>query len=195
VLTKLNNFIINCSASWWKFLLLVAGQVGTMGIMMGWINREFPAASGGNLPFDMQNDLTVEQIFSQLESYTDKAFDLYAAFQLVDYFFPLFAGLVLATICAFGLRHTSDKFYQIAKHRNLFLLVLIPTLFDWTENLNLLCVIISWPTQIELTAQLAVLAKQGKLAFMNVSFALTGILLITGIFGWVKSKVQRHQAN
>ncbi|MCP4000969.1 MAG: hypothetical protein GY727_08655, partial [Gammaproteobacteria bacterium] len=71
-----------------------------------------------------------------------------------------------------------------------FLLLLIPSLFDWAENLNLLCVIISWPNKIELSAQLAVLAKQGKLAFMNVSFALTGILFITGLFGWIKSKVR-----
>ncbi|MCP4089588.1 MAG: hypothetical protein GY746_07325 [Gammaproteobacteria bacterium] len=190
MLTKLNNFIINCSTSWWKFLLLIAGQASTMGIMMGWINQKFPAASGGNLPFDMQNNLTVNQIFSQLENYTDKAFELYTVFQITDYFFPLFAGLVLATICAFSLRHTSESLYQIAKNRNLFLLLLIPSLFDWAENLNLLCVIISWPNKIELSAQLAVLAKQGKLAFMNVSFALTGILFITGLFGWIKSKVR-----
>ena len=183
-----NDFIIACSKSWWKFLLLVAGQIVTMGIMMGWINREFPAVSDGNVPFDMQNNLTVEQIFTQLESYTDRAFDLYAIFQAVDYVFPVVAGLVLATVCAFGLRNTSTGLYAIADKRNLFLLILIPAVFDWSENLNLLCVIIAWPEQIELAARMAVLSKQGKLASMNIGFAITGLLLITGLIGWVRKK-------
>ena len=183
-----NDFIIACSKSWWKFLLLVAGQIVTMGIMMGWINRDFPAVSDGNVPFDMQNNLTVEQIFTQLESYTDRAFDLYAIFQAVDYVFPVVAGLVLATVCAFGLRNTSAGLYAIADKRNLFLLILIPAVFDWSENLNLLCVIIAWPEQIELAARMAVLSKQGKLASMNIGFAITGLLLITGLIGWLRKK-------
>ena len=191
MLSPFNNFIIDCSKSWWKFALLVAGQAATMGIMMGWINAEFPSVSGGNLPFDMQNELTVPQIFTQLENYSERAFDLYTVFQIADYFFPVFAGLVLATICAFGLRHTSGKYYQLADQKNLFLLILLPAAFDWAENLSLLCVITAWPTQVDLTAQLAVLSKQGKLAFMNVSFAMTGVLLVTGVFGWAKSKLAR----
>jgi hypothetical protein len=183
-----NDFIIACSKSWWKFLLLVAGQIVTMGIMMGWINREFPTVSDGNVPFDMQNNLTVEQIFTQLESYTDRAFDLYAIFQAVDYVFPVVAGLVLATVCAFGLRNTSARLYAVADKRNLFLLILIPAVFDWSENLNLLCVIIAWPEQIEVAARMAVLSKQGKLASMNIGFAITGVLLITGVTGWVRKK-------
>lgn len=194
MLTKLNSFIIDISTSWWKFLLVLATQVLTMRIMMGWINPQFPDVSGGHLPFDMQNDLTVEQIFGQLETYTDRAFELYTIFQAVDYIFPLAAGLVLATICAFGLRNTSEKYYAIAKEKNLFLLILIATVFDWLENLNLLCVVIGWPEQINLAAQLAVIAKQGKLASMNFSFAVTGILLLTGTFGWARQRLRREPA-
>ncbi|MGI9290374.1 MAG: hypothetical protein ACR2QG_03745 [Gammaproteobacteria bacterium] len=192
MLTKLNRFIINASISWKMFLLVVAGQAATMGVMMGYVNQQFPAESGGNLPFDMQNDLTVEQIFSQLESYTDKAFELYTIFQIADYVFPVVAGLVLAIICAFGLRNTSEKFYTVAIEKNLFIYILIPTLFDWLENLSLLCVVVGWPEKMSNAATIAVIAKQGKLGTLNISFAVAGILLITGLIGWTRNQTRKR---
>jgi hypothetical protein len=187
MLTKLNSFIINCSQSWWKFLLLLAGQAGTMQVLNG-VTREFPAATNGDIPFDMQNSLKPDEIFTQLAGYTDEAFDLYMLFQAVDFFFPLFAGLMLATVCTFALRNVSDKFYALAAAKNLFVLLLIPTLFDWLENINLLWAVLAWPEQINAAANLAVMAKLGKLSTMGVSFLLTGGLLITAAVMWLGRK-------
>ncbi len=188
MLAKLNSFIVNCSTSWWKFLLLFAGQIGTMQVLTR-ITDQFPAATNGDVPFDMQNSLSPADIYIQLEGYTDQAFDLYMVFQAVDFFFPLFAGLTLATVCAFALRHVSDKLYNIATAKKLFVLLLIPTLFDWLENINLLWVVLAWPDQVSLAANMAVLAKMGKLSTMAVAFLLIFALLIAAAIQWLRHKL------
>ncbi len=190
MLAKINRFIINCSQSWWKFLLIFIGQFGTMQVLTR-ITKEFPLVTAGDVPFDMQNTLQPGQIFSQLEGYTDRAFDLYRTFQAVDYLFPLFAGLLLATVCAFSLRMASPRYYATAVNKNLFVLLLIPTVFDWLENLSLLRVITAWPQQAELAASLAVVAKMAKLGSMGVAFLATLILLLWGTYGWIRSRTHR----
>jgi hypothetical protein len=154
------------------------------------ITEEFPGATAGDVPFDMQNTLHSGQIFSQLEGYTDRAFDLYMRFQAVDYFFPLFAGLLLATICAFSLRMASPRLYAVAAEKNLFVLLLIPTVFDWLENLSLLYVVNAWPNQAEIAANLAVAAKMVKLGSTGTAFLVTLVLLLWGTSQWIRRRVQ-----
>lgn len=187
-LHKLNLFIVRCSESWWQFLLIFVGFNATMfGLQR--ITGEFPALTAGHIPFDMQNNLTAEQIFVQLESYTDRAFELYMAFQAIDYLFPVVAGLMLATVCAFALRTASPKWYATAVNKNLFLLLLIPTAFDFTENLSLLRVVTHWPEHAELAASFAVAAKMGKLSTMNVAFAVTAALLLWALVAWLRRRL------
>ena len=193
MLGKLNGFIISCSQSWWKFLLIFLGQTGSLQLLAR-ITRQFPAVAAGAEPSDMQNELTDGQIFTQLEGYTAEAFDLYAQFQLIDYFFPLFAGLLLATVCAFSLRIAAPRLYATAEQNNLFLLLLVPTLFDWLENISLLRVVTAWPEQAQLAANFAVWAKMGKLSTMSVAFAVTGALLLAAATSWARNRWQTRSA-
>jgi hypothetical protein len=188
----INQFIITCSQSWWKFLLIFLGQVGTMQVLMR-ITGEFPSVTAGDVPFDMQNTLKPEQIFVQLEGYTERAFDLYMIFQATDYLFPLFAGLLLATVCAFSLRHLAPAFYTTAVARNLFVLLLIPTAFDWLENINLLWAVTAWPEPAHVAANLAVAAKMGKLTTMGIAFLITGVLLIGAAGNWLIQRIRGSQ--
>ncbi len=187
MLTALNRFIMDCSQSWWKVLLLFAGQTATMQVLMA-IEARFPAITNGDVPFDMQNSLRPEQVFEQLAGYTEQAFSDYHLFQLVDFAFPLLAGLFLASVCAFALRHAIPGWYKIAAAKNLFVLILLATVFDYLENLNFLWVIISWPEKAELAAQLGVLAKQGKLTCMMTGFTLTGLFLLIALLRWIGRK-------
>jgi len=189
MLSGINRFIIACSQSWWKFLLIFIGQFGTMRILTS-ITEEFPLVTAGDVPFDMQNTLQSGQIFSQLEGYTDRAFDLYMRFQAVDYFFPLFAGLLLATICAFSLRMASPRLYAVASQRNLFVLLLIPTVFDWLENLSLLYVVNAWPSQADLAANFAVAAKMAKLGSTGIAMLVTLALLLWGTSQWLSRRLR-----
>ena len=130
-----NNLIVSCSKSWWKFLLVLGGQIGTISVLNN-ITEGFPAISGGHKPFDMQNSLQAHEIFLQLATYTPEAFSQYSLFQMVDYVFPVFGGLVLACAVAFALRHASPILYQRALDTRVLFLLLIPTIFDWLENIN-----------------------------------------------------------
>jgi len=189
MLGKINQFIVACSQSWWKFLLIFLGQTGTMQVLMR-ITEEFPSATAGDVPFDMQNTLKPDEIFTQLEGYSERAFDLYMVFQATDYFFPLFGGLLLATICAFSLRHLSADYYSAAVARNLFVLLLIPAVFDWLENINLLWAVLAWPEPALAAANLAVAAKMGKLATMGIGFLLTSVLLLGAAGNWIMQRVR-----
>jgi hypothetical protein len=177
MLRKLNDFIIDCSKSWWKFLLLFAGQIGTISVL-NMITVRFPAVTDNHIPFDMQNTLSSADIFQQLESYTPEAFTLYGWFQAVDYVFPVFAGLVLAVAGAFGLRHALPDLYTGVVNKGLLSLFMLPAVFDWSENLNLLWVITAWPNQATTAASLAVASKMAKLSSMVLVFAVVGLLLL-----------------
>jgi hypothetical protein len=194
MLSFINTFIIDCSRSWWKFLLLFIGQAGTMATLNN-ITAQFPAVSGGNIPFDMQNNLSAADIFTQLEGYTERAFDLYMIFQAVDYLFPVVAGLLLATVCAFALRTASAKYFAAAAQKNLFVLLLVPSAFDWLENINLLWVVTAWPDQAQLAANLAVAAKIGKLSTMTLAFIVTTGLLMWAVGAWLGRRFRSGAAN
>lgn len=183
----INRFIVDCSQSWWKVLLLFAGQTATMQVLTA-ITERFPEHANGAIPFDMQHTLTAGQVFEQLAGYTEHAFSDYLLFQAVDFVFPLLAGLFLASMCAFGLRHAAPRWYEYANSRNLFTLLLLATLFDYLENLNFLWVTGAWPEQATLAAQLGVLAKKCKLLFMGLAFALTGLSLLGAAARWAGRK-------
>ena len=193
MLSTINRFIIACSHSWWKFLIIVAGQIGTMTVLQR-ITTDFPDAAGGAVPFDMQNSLTPKMIFEQLAGYTDEAYRLYYVFTAVDYFFPLFAGLMLATVTAFALRHASERGYRIALEKNLFVLLLVPTALDWMENLMLITAIQAWPAQLNVVAVLAVAAKWGKLGSLVVAFALSFGLLVAATGRFIAAQVGKMRS-
>jgi hypothetical protein len=194
MLNQLHELIIECSGKWWKFLLAVIVQVGAL-LMLQRISSDFPEVSGGSPPFDMQNTLQPDQIFEQLTTYTQQAFDLYTVFQVIDFIFPLAASLVIASACAFLLRNISAKIYQKIYSRKLFLLLLVPAGFDYLENIFLFWTVRSWPEQADLAATLAVAAKLGKLGTMTAAFALTGILVVMASLAWVLRRIRTYRSS
>ena len=186
--TAINRFIVNCSHSWFKFLLIVLAFGGTMFGLQN-ITAAFPDVTNGDVPFDMQNDLQPDEVFTQLAGYSEQAFSLYAQFQVIAYFFPIAAGLMLAVICAFALRVASPARYSQANNKNLFILLLIPTVFDWLENIFLLWAVSAWPNQATQAATLAVAAKMGKLGTMQIAFAVTGALLLWALIAWLRRRL------
>ncbi len=187
MLASINRFIDSCSRTWWKVLLLFTGQFATMQAL-NVITTGFPDISDGNTPFDMQNSLTVAQVFDQLGGWSEQAFTNYYIFQAVDFAFPVFAGLFLAAVFAFALRNAVPGWYEIALRNRLLPLILLATVFDYLENINFLWVVSAWPEQAALAAQLGVLAKMGKLTCMGVGFALTAIFLLVALVRWIGRK-------
>ena len=187
MLSALNNLIVSCSKSWLKVLLLFVVQTATLFALQG-ITDRFPSLTNGDVPFDMQNDLTPAQLFEQLAGWTDAAFSSYYAFQAIDFLFPLAAGLFLASLCAFGLRHAIPSWYSVAVAKNLFVLMLLATLFDYLENVHMLWAVTAWPEQVDIAAQLAVASKKAKLASLYLSFGATGVFLLLALIRWIGLK-------
>lgn len=177
----LNNLILFCSRNAWLFLLTTGITFGCLFAAFFPMGVAFAELTGGEQMFDFQNTLTVEQIFAQLPNYTPGATQLYYAFSFVDYFFPFFAGLFLAALAAFGLRHFSPGAYDWVTVRNLWPLLMIGTAFDWAENCFALTVISQYPQEAQTAAALLVLAKQGKLASILVAQFLGWSLLVLGL--------------
>ncbi|MBS93450.1 MAG: hypothetical protein QF789_05425 [Gammaproteobacteria bacterium] len=184
MLARLNSLIVECSSTWWKFLIIFLVQMGSLQILQR-ISNEFPAVSGGVSPFDMQNALTPSEIFQQLENYTAQAFDLYVIFQAVDFVFPFFASLMIASLSAFAMRHCSTNLYEVFVTRKLFVLLMVPAIFDYLENINLLWAVNAWPEQVQIAANLAVTAKMGKLATMMMAFIISILLLLGAAGVWI----------
>lgn len=190
MLNKLHDFVIQCSLSWWKTLLIIAGFGLTFWQLQA-VTGRFGLISGGHTPFDMQNSLTVEQVFEQLATWTDAAFNDYIWFQFVDFFFPAFGGLMLATLCAFAVRNLSTRYYDIGVRRNVFLIFFIPTLFDWLENIGFLLVLNAWPEAADSAAMLGVTAKKFKLATLFTTQPVALVLLLIALLKLAWQRVRR----
>jgi hypothetical protein len=185
---SLNQLVIRVSQSGWLFIFSAIFAFGSLGFVFFNINDVFEVMVSAQM-FDFQNDLTVEMIYKQLPNYSYAARKLYYAFLFVDFFFPFFAGLVLAAVAAFALRHFSTAWYEAVDSRNLFAVMFIGTFFDWFENIFALIVVTRYPEELTFVATMLVLAKTGKLASIVVMQGLTAILLVLAVLKWVGDKI------
>jgi len=183
----INQKLIDWSQSWKVFLLVVLGQAVTLSALLN-ISQKM-ADINGLQAFDMQNALSVQQIFTQLPQYTSESFNLYYLFQAVDYVFPVVAGLVLAIASVFLMRYSLPGIYSRFASLKLFPLLMLGTLFDFLENIFLLSVILAYPNELESVATLAIIAKKCKLTMIMVSGGITSLLTILGIITLVRKKM------
>ena len=174
---RLNRLILRISVSGWWFAGTALLAFASLSALKR-IGAGFPAVAGGAQPFDLQNGLTADQILQQLAGYTDQARQTYLVFTSIDYVFPFAAGLFLAALGAFGLRHGFPGVYAEAARRNLFPLFLAGTLFDWCENIASLTAIMSYPDTSAALAGAVVLAKGLKLVLVSTTQGLAVLLLL-----------------
>ena len=168
MLGRLQELILRISRTWWLYLIVLALFIGSLRAITR-IGDLFPTYAGGAAPFDLQNDLRIDQVYAQLAGYTPQARELYYAFTLIDYAFPFFAGLFITATVAFALRNSLPRLYEALVTRKLLLLLMVATAFDWLENVTALSTIVLYPTEVSWLPTLLVVAKKGKLATLVVS--------------------------
>ena len=178
-----NDLVIRVSQSafWWVMSAVFA--FGSLYFVFFNLGVPFERIVGSPM-FDFQNQLTVEQIFEQLPNYDEDATAIYHAFLFVDFYFPFFAGLVVAAAGAFAWRHLAPGFYEMVASRKLFAIFLIPTLFDWSENICASVVVDTYPNEIAWAANLLVLSKMGKLTTMMLGNTIVGVSLAAAAVKW-----------
>lgn len=170
---RLQGLIIAISASGLAFaavLLLAVASFATL----AWIGAGFPAVAAGATPFDLQNDLAPADVYAQLAGWSDAARRRYYAFSAVDWVFPASAGLALAATSAFCLRRSLPRAYSFVTTRRLLPLLLVPTVFDWLENLLAVATVAAYPAGSQALALGLVAAKRAKLAAL---FPAQGLML------------------
>jgi len=183
-----NDLVIRTSKSPWLFINSAIFAFGSLAFVFMNINVPFEVIVGAQM-FDFQNSLTTEQIFTQLKNYDESARALYHAFLFIDFYFPFFAGLVMAAAGAFAWRHLSPRHYEAIRMRNLFIIFMIPTFFDWGENLFALTVVNAWPDELGWAAAGLVLCKKCKLASMMFLQAVVFLSLVLALLKWLGAKV------
>lgn len=182
---SLNDLMLRFSRSWPLFLLAALVTFGSLYLFTGVIGPRFTELTGGSPPFDLQNTLTVDQVYEQLPNYPDEAKRLYYLFSAIDFAFPLFANLFLAAIAAFSLRYLWPAGYDWVTARRLWVLLLLPALFDWAENVFALTVITNSGQELRTVAALLIYAKLGKLSLVAVAQLLAWGLLLLAAIKWV----------
>jgi hypothetical protein len=178
MLNRLQDLVLRISRTWWLYLPVLLLFVGSLQALTR-IGKKFPVYAGGAIPFDLQNDLRTDQVYAQLAGYTEPARELYYAFTLIDYAFPFFAGLFIAATVAFALRNSLPGVYAVVLSRKLLLFLMLPTAFDWLENVSALSAIILYPTEMRWLPLLLVATKKCKLATLVLSnVAMAAVLLL-----------------
>lgn len=183
VLGRLQDLVLRVSRTWWLYLIVVVLFAGSLLALIR-IGEMFPAVAAGAVPFDLQNDLQVSEVYAQLAGYTPQARELYYAFTTIDYAFPFFAGLFLAATTAFALRNSVPRFYEALVARRLLLVLMVAAVFDWLENLAATATIALYPAEFAWLPVLLVIAKKFKLAFALFSNGamLAAVLLATAFW-------------
>ena len=87
-------------------------------------------------------------------------------------------------------RAISAKYYEIGVEKRLFLLFLVPTVFDWLENTGFLLVLNAWPEAGDTAAAFAVSAKKLKLGSLLITQPAALLLLLAGLPMWVYRRVK-----
>jgi hypothetical protein len=171
-------------ARWWTVLVVFLLNFASLQLLF-WFENRFTTLTGFPV-FDTQNELTADQIMSQLPLYMGEARTAYLWFAVYDFVFPLIAALALALLWAWLLRTMTWQIGAMATHWNLPMLPFLATLADWGENIALLSVILGNQGTQAGAISAALLFKQLKLTMLTVTgvVSITLILLATLNNGW-----------
>jgi len=183
-----NDLVIRVSQSAFWWIMSTVFAFGSLYFVFLNLGLPFERIVGAPM-FDFQNQLTVEQIFAQLPNYDELAIGLYTAFLFIDFYFPFFAGLVMAAAGAFAWRHLAPRIYAWITRRNLLAIFLIPTVFDWCENLCAILIVDAYPDELHWAANALVLCKMGKLSTMMLLQTIVGLSLVAVALRWLGTRV------
>jgi hypothetical protein len=183
-MTALQNLMIFCSKRFWAFLCItVIFSVALFALTQ--ISTTFASISGGHEPLDMQNTLTAPAIEAQLSAYTTASFSTYWKFTAVDFIFPFAGGLFTAAIFAFAIRSLSTALYAKLTSKNLLPLLMLPTLFDWLENISIISVLLRYPQNTLALTSAILLFKSLKLTTLTLSQVAVSMLLLGVGIQWL----------
>lgn len=185
--------VILASLAWftvtpWRFI----GLVITM-VLVQWslfrAEAVFTVLSG--LPtIDTQGVLPVDDVVRQIQSYSTDAVLAYELFAVIDYGFPLLAGLVQAASALWLIRVANVRSHRQVPQWLVLIFLLAPA-FDYLENIAIAIAIATDGSPVAVT--MALVFKAGKLSMLALSSAALFVTLGYTIVRVVRHRVQRAQ--
>lgn len=186
-MTALQNLILFCSKKWWAFVLITL-VFGISLVLLMRLGDTFASLTNGHPPFDTQNNLTVQDIARQLSEYTPASYSAYWMFTANDFLFPFAGGLFTASILTFALRRLLPAAHEWMSARQLLPLFLLPTFFDWLENIS----IITMLTGQANAASTILFFKGLKLTTLTLSQTLMVLALFGVGLQWVTQRFRKN---
>lgn len=139
---RLQRLILDCSRSLPAFLLVCSGVALSLWLLLR-ISTQFAAVTNGYEPFDLQNGLQRADVLRQLPYYNADSRRLYWLFAIVDCCFPFLGSLLTSIAAAFLVRSLSPALFARLTAYGGFVWFFLPTLFDWSENLSIIALLLS----------------------------------------------------
>jgi hypothetical protein len=172
MIDSLNRMLLQ-NASGVRALMMFVLAIAALTFMGAVITPAFQDATGGLRPFDLNLEITAEQMYRDLPAYTDRSRRLYLGFAIVDYIYPAAAALFFAMLWAWMFKKWPGRAFDLLQRYGIFLLPFIYMLIDWSENAGFLYIVFSYPEQHYGIADLASALKGSKSNFLYFNFFLT----------------------
>jgi hypothetical protein len=148
-------------------------------VVLSWAGAQIAAYSGGVGPIDLQFSYTPDTVYSMVAAYGEEGRSFYRMIDLtVDVVYPivtllLFAGLIIFTY--------SRAFPDRPALKNLALVSVVGTLFDFLENAGVVTMLSIYPNRIDIIAQLSSLFTTAKWIFAVGGMGIAAV----GLVAWL----------
>lgn len=176
------NRILNRLSVWanrWVILSLVAIVILINAVILPAVQRSMVESSGGAGPLDLRFGFSAAEAFAAVESYGQQGRSVYALVEsTVDVIYPIAYGLLFALL----VRWLYIRAFPA--HSRLQYLALLPFVVmgcDFLENVGIVTLLLSYPTQSTLISGWASLFGMLKWAFLGV----TVLALLVGLVSWL----------
>jgi hypothetical protein len=162
-----------------SILIFLATFIFINAVVLSWAGAQIAAYSDGLGPLDLQFSYSPDTAYSMVEGYGEEGRSFYRMIDLtVDVIYPivtlfLFAGLIIFTY--------SRAFPDRPVLKNLALVSVVGTLFDFLENVGVVIMLSTYPNRMDVVAQLTSLFTTAKWIF-----AVGGMLIAAiGLIAWL----------
>ena len=179
-------------ANGWVILLLIGAFVLLDNIIAAPVDARMQALAGGPIEqLDLMPAYTPETAYSIISAYGDQGRQFYALTTLtIDTIRPLIFALLFSSLITFIFRRafSSDSVMQ-----KLSLLPFVYQIADYAENAGIVTMLLNYPSQLTLVAQVTSLVTLVKFIFALMSIALVVIGLAVLLINRVRNPGKNTQ--
>ncbi len=182
-------------AGWKSVLLSFAAAMIALNLLNVLATPRVIEATGGLEPFDLQTPLSAEDIVRELPAYGPEARRAYMLFAAIDIPFPILAGIFQVFLMAWLIKCAGYTALTRAADRGFILIGIVPALFDLSENVAFISLVLNPPSAVTLRVKIAAFMHACKFPAISVTWAIGGLLIVAAIWGWLSRRRSSARAS